>query len=136
MSNEEISLNVGDTVEGLVTHITNFGAFVKLINNQEGLVHISEIANEYVTDINNHVTIGAKVEVKIVGVNKQGKLELSIKQLQEAPEQNQQALFIRSKSRDDEFETKLTSYLKKSDEKQVDLRRNLKKKQGITKKKR
>jgi len=130
---QEVSSDpVGNIVEGTVTHVTTFGAFVKLDNGEEGLVHISEVANEYVTDITAFVTIGVKVQVKVLGRNAKGKLDLSMKKVQEA---EPSALFLRKKTRNDDFETKISSFLKRSEEKQIDIRRNLKNKQGIVKRK-
>ena len=99
------------------------------------MVHISEIANEFITDINNFVKVGDKVKVKILARNGKNKLELSIKQAKEK-DVSEKVLFIHKKTKNSNFEDKLNSFLKKSEEKQVDIRRNLKNKQGISKKKR
>lgn len=131
---EKGPLKVGDTTNGKVTNIANFGAFVQLENGKDGLVHISEIANEFVKDINQFVEVGQEVDVQITGINKQGKFELSIKKaLKEEPKEP--AMFLHKKSQNEDFEDKMNSYLKRSEEKQIDIRRNLKKKQGITKRK-
>ncbi len=76
--------NVGDILEGKVTGITNFGAFVTLPGGKNGLVHISEISSSYVNDIHEHLSDGQTVQVKVIGINEGGKINLSIKQL-EAP---------------------------------------------------
>lgn len=123
----------GLVVEGKVVKITNFGAFVQLEDGQEGLVHISEIANEFVTDINKFVQMGAEISVKILGRNSKNKLELSVRKVES--DENDPAQFITKRSKNEDFENKVTSFLKRSDEKQVDIRRNLKFKQGIKKKK-
>lgn len=125
---------IGRVVEGSITHITHFGAFVKIENGEEGMVHISEVANEYVTDINTFVSIGDKIKVKVLNRNDKGKLELSIKRSKTTEEKP--ALFIRQKTKNSEFEQKISHFLKKSEEKQIDIRRNMKNKQGITKKRR
>ena len=83
---------IGQVVDGTVTHITTFGAFVKLDNGEEGLVHISEIANEYVTEITAFVNIGEKIQVKVLNRNVKGKLDLSIKKVHET---EKPALFLR-----------------------------------------
>ncbi len=70
---------VGSVVEGKVTGIAAFGAFVELEGGKTGLVHISEIASEYVNDINQHIKEEQVVKVKIIGMEK-GKISLSIKQ--------------------------------------------------------
>lgn len=120
--------------EGTVTNVTHFGAFVKLQDGEEGLVHISEVANEYVTNIEEHVKVGDVVKVKILGRNDKKKLDLSMKQSTESAQMPDQALFLHRKTKNSGFEDKISSFLKKSEEKQIDIRRNLKVKQGITKK--
>jgi S1 RNA binding domain protein len=155
---------IGKIVEGEITNITNFGAFVRITDlNEEGLVHISEIANEYVKDINDFVTINSKVKVKVLRRNQKNKLELSLKQVDETaatatatptttsakprettpytPRPSRPATSYKKKPENliakkgkGEFEDKLTFFLKRSEEKQIDIRRNLKSKQGITKK--
>lgn len=123
----------GNIIEVEVTNIADFGVFVRCGNGEEGLIHISEVANEFVTNINKYVKLGEKVKVKVLGRNKKEKLEFSIKKVVDT--KPKKALFIRSSSENKEFEDVLNKFLKKSDEKQVDIRRNMKKKQGITKKK-
>jgi len=81
--------NIGDILEGKVTSITKFGAFVALPDGKNGLVHISEIANAFVSDVHDHVTEGQTVKVKIIGINEQGKINLSIKQAQPAAPQTE-----------------------------------------------
>ena len=131
---EDLPVEQGNIVQVEVTNIADFGVFVRCKTGEEGLIHISEVANEFVTNINKYVKLGEKVrEVKVLGRNKKGKLEFSIKKAKEP--KPKKALFIRSSSENKEFEDVLTKFLKRSDEKQVDIRRNLKKKQGISKKK-
>lgn len=72
-------VEVGKIVDGKVSGITNFGAFVQLSNGQTGLVHISEIAEEYVKDIKTHLKENQTVKVKIISVDNNGKISLSIK---------------------------------------------------------
>ncbi|MBL6722529.1 MAG: S1 RNA-binding domain-containing protein [Candidatus Margulisbacteria bacterium] len=132
-SNESQAIEPGNVISVEVTNIADFGAFVRCENGEEGLIHISEVANEFVTNINKYVKLGEKISVKVLGRNKKGKLEFSIKKVADA--KPKKALFIRSSSENKEFEDVLTKFLKRSDEKQVDIRRNMKKKQGITKKK-
>ena len=70
----------GKILKGKISGITNFGAFVDLEGGATGLVHISEISNEYVKDINDHVKVGDEVEVKVLPFEKGNKISLSIKQ--------------------------------------------------------
>jgi S1 RNA binding domain protein len=74
-------VKVNDVIEGVVTGITKFGAFVKLSQNETGLIHISEISHEYVNDVATHLKVGQKVKVKVITVDDKGKISLSIRQL-------------------------------------------------------
>lgn len=74
-----MGLEVGAVVEGKVTGITKFGAFVSVPEGKSGLVHISEVANTFVSDIHEHVQLGQTVKVKILGISDDGKINLSIK---------------------------------------------------------
>ena len=76
-----MEFTVGDILEGKVKSITNFGAFVTLPENRTGMVHISEVANTYVSDIRQHLTEGQDVKVMVIG-NENGKINLSIKRLE------------------------------------------------------
>ena len=130
-------------MEGVVTGITNFGAFVLLPNGETGLVHISEIAENYVKDINDYFQKKDRVKVKVLSVNGDGKIGLSIKRvLQEEKEEKiekplQRRNFQRKGGRSNNngtaglsFEDKLAKFLKDSDEKQQDLKRNTESKRG------
>ena len=79
-----MELTVGSVLEGKVKSITNFGAFIALPEHMTGLVHISEVANSYVSDIRQHLTEGQDVKVMVLG-NEDGKVKLSIKRLQPRP---------------------------------------------------
>ena len=78
-------LEVGMILEGKVTGITKFGAFVALPGGKSGLVHISEVANAYVSDISEHLSNGQEVKVKVIAISPDGKINLSIKKAVEAP---------------------------------------------------
>ena len=75
---------IGTILEGKVTTITKFGAFVALEGGKSGLVHISEIANTYVNDVNDFLTQGQTVKVMVLA-NENGKINLSIKRTESAP---------------------------------------------------
>ena len=77
-----MEFTVGEVLEGKVTGITKFGAFVQLPGGISGLVHISEIANAFVNDVNDFLSMGEVVKVKILSINDAGKINLSIKQVQ------------------------------------------------------
>jgi S1 RNA binding domain protein len=116
-----MSLAVGQIIEGKVTGITNFGAFVELSAGQTGLVHISEVAEEYVKDINQFLKQGDLVRVKVLALDK-GKIGLSIRQAQPRPERNRHNNLS--------FEDKLAKFIKDSDERQTDLRKSTDSKRG------
>ena len=80
-----MELTVGAVLEGKVKSITNFGAFVALPENKTGMVHISEVANAYVSDIRQHLTEGQDVKVMVIGAEN-GKINLSIKRLEPKPQ--------------------------------------------------
>ena len=80
-----MELTVGAVVEGKVKSITNFGAFISLPENKTGMVHISEVANAYVSDIRQHLTEGQDVKVMVIGMDS-GKINLSIKRLEPKPQ--------------------------------------------------
>lgn len=80
-----MELTVGAILEGKVKTITNFGAFVALPENKTGMVHISEVANTYVSDIRQHLTEGQDVKVMVIGTDN-GKINLSIKRLEPKPQ--------------------------------------------------
>jgi len=80
-----MELTVGAVLEGKVKSITNFGAFIALPENKTGMVHISEVANTYVSDIRQHLTEGQDVKVVVIAVDG-GKVNLSIKRLEPKPQ--------------------------------------------------
>ena len=126
------SLQVGSIVEGVVTGITNFGAFVELPNGETGLVHISEVSSSYVKDINEHLQKKDKVKVKILSVNDDGKIGLSIKRAYESsrgkPSERKKS-FSKKEARMS-FEDKVSKFMKESEEKQQDIRKNTDSKRG------
>ena len=79
-----MELTVGAVLEGKVKSITNFGAFIALPENKSGLVHISEVANTFVSDVHQHLTEGQDVKVMVIGTEN-GKINLSIKRLEAKP---------------------------------------------------
>ena len=81
-----MALQVGDIVEGKVTGIKPFGAFVSLPECKTGLVHISEVSYEFVQDLSAVLSDGQTVQVKVLSIAPDGKIALSIKRTQPAPE--------------------------------------------------
>jgi len=126
---------VGKIVEGKVSGITKFGAFVELPDGKTGLVHISEIAEEYVKDIKNHLKENQTVKVKILAIDENGKISLSIRKAQPpkpAQKPSGPAEFDWGRGSKDNmtFEERLSKFMKDSDEKLNDLKRNFESKRG------
>jgi len=84
---QTMDLSVGAVVEGKVKTITNFGAFIALPENKTGMVHISEVANAYVSDIRQHLTEGQDVKVMVIAIEG-NKINLSIKRLEPKPQRD------------------------------------------------
>lgn len=82
-----MQFEVGNIVEGKVTGITKFGAFVELPGGKTGMVHISEVAATYVKEISDHLELNQMVQVKVLSISDDGKISLSIKKCQEVPSQ-------------------------------------------------
>ena len=110
-----MSIEVGSIVVGTVTGITNFGAFVELEDGETGLIHISEVANTYVKDINNFLKVDEEVKVKVINIDDDGKIGLSIKQLEDPDDRIDHAPEM-------SFEEKMDRFLKQSSERQQDLK--------------
>lgn len=85
-----MEFGVGSIMEGKVTGITTFGAFVALPGGKSGLVHISEVAHTYVNDVHDYLTEGQTVQVKVIGIDGNNRINLSIKKATEAPPRNAQ----------------------------------------------
>ena len=78
-----MSAEVGAVVSGTVARLAPYGAFIKLESGETGLVHISEIDRNYVRSVEEHLRIDDQVTVKVVGIKEDGKIDLSIKALQD-----------------------------------------------------
>jgi len=124
---------VGKIVEGQVEGITKFGAFVSLGKGKTGLVHISEVAVSYVSDIRDFLKEGQTVRVKIMSLDKSGKIALSIKKaiLEEQPthpKPTRPMEYDWSPKRDtsgDSFEDKLLQFKQQSDERMQSMKRSM-----------
>ncbi len=140
-----MSVEVGAVVEGVVTGIAKFGAFVELADKKVGLVHVSEVAHEYVNEVSDYVKVGDKVRVKVVSMDDKGKIGLSMKQAQEREPARGNARRSEHDHRPSggghrpsrrkpmgamSFEDKLSRFLKDSDERLSDLKRNTESKRG------
>lgn len=139
-----MALEIGSVVEGKITSIVKFGAFVQLPGGKSGLVHISEIANAFVSDINEFVQVGQSVKVRILNITDDGKINLSIKRAEEqtghppvrpshAPIRQpnetkprekapQQMGEVTARSDNQDFEDKLKKFMQESDSRIADNR--------------
>lgn len=138
-----MQLEVGAIVEGKVTGITKFGAFVELPGGKTGMVHISEVAPTFVKEIRDYVSENQMVKVKILAINPDGKIGLSMKRVNEAPRTGGRAPSVRSAGRPGNyewqpgrrnepatFEDMMTKFKQTSDEKMSDLKRCMEAKRG------
>lgn len=150
-----MSIEVGSVVNGVVSGITKFGAFIELPEGKVGLCHISEISNVYVNEVSDFLKEKDKVKVKVLTVDANGKIGLSIKKAQEpkpqAPQPEQRERqgggfaqnrshfaanndFKKQPSRFTggplSFEDKLSKFLKDSDERLSDLKKKTDSKRG------
>lgn len=135
-----MDVQVGSLLEGKVTSITNFGAFVALEGGKSGLVHISEVANTFVNDVHDFLQVGQSVKVKVLSAEN-GKINLSIKralpQAAPAPKAPPSKPFRSAPPKpapaptaEQSFEDKLKQFLSSSEGKMADLNRNIAGKQG------
>ena len=127
-----MSITVGTIVEGTVTGITPFGAFVELPGGVTGLVHISEVADAYVKDVKDYLKEQDKIKVKIINIDPKGKIGLSIKQVTpagSAPSRDGGREKVRSRPQIS-FEDRLAKFMKESDERQLEFRRSMDAKRG------
>lgn len=149
-----MAIEVGNVVEGVVSKITNFGAFIDVEGGKNGLIHISEISDVYVRDVHDFLSEGDKIQAKVINVDERGKIALSLKQMkiQESAEtDSDDAGQLMSKSRFNRndrtadkglnkkiagsqlsasFEDKLSKFMKESDEKLADRKRRTDSKRG------
>ena len=140
-----MQLAVGNIVEGKVTGITKFGAFVELPGGKTGMVHISEVAPTYVNEIRDHVTENQVVKVKILNITEEGKISLSMKRAMDRPapaprraapgahrleRPDQYDWNSKKKNENMSFEDMLAKFKQTSDEKMNDIKRGMDSKRG------
>lgn len=125
-----MQLEIGKIYDGKVKNLAKFGAFVEIPEvNATGMVHISEVSDSFVKEISDVLQENQAVKVKVLGVNENGKISLSIKQAQPRTEhpQRQQERPARQRQQPQEpqtFEDMLTNFKKRSDERMVEIKRN------------
>ncbi len=125
-----MSIEVGSKVQGKVTGITHFGAFVELPGGSTGLVHISEVADNYVKDINEHLKVGEEVLVKVLNVEKDGKIGLSIRKAKDQPPSRARQGRANDFRPKESFEQKMNRFLKESEDRLSSLKRHTESKRG------
>lgn len=131
-----MQFTAGEIIKGKVTGITNFGVFVDLGENKSGLVHISEVANSYVENINDILKIGDEVTAKILNIGDDGKISLSIKRALDTEKKPKREKKVFSQPKPDNsytwtpkkqepasFEEMMNQFKQSSDEKFSDLKR-------------
>ncbi len=85
-----MQIEEGVILSGKVTGLTDFGAFVELEGGKTGMIHISEVAPNYVKDIREHLSVGQEVKAKVISVSPEGKISLSIRKLADQPKEKEQ----------------------------------------------
>jgi len=136
-----MQLEVGAVLEGKVTGITKFGVFVDLGEGKTGMVHISEVSSNYVTEISEHVKEGQNVNVRVLSIGEDGKIRLSMKKLNgdvaeaKPPKKENRGGYsdpqsVKNDNQPMSFEDMLTKFKQSSDERMSDLKRNIDSKRG------
>lgn len=135
-----MELSVGQIVEGKITGITGFGVFVDLGDSKTGMVHISEVASTYVSEIRDYVKENDVVKMKVLSISEDGKISLSIKKAAEAPKKegsrdakpqreripskpDSSYVWTSPKSEPQSFEDMMSRFKQTSEEKFSDLKR-------------
>ena len=125
--------DIGSIVEGKVVKLLKYGIIVELPEGESGLVHISEIDNNFIQDVGDYFRENDQVEVKVIGIDDKGRLQLSVRQAQpDFQEMSRSSSRRRHQSHEEiaAFEDKLSGFLKQSNERLIDLKRNIEAKRG------
>lgn len=141
-----MQLEVGSILEGKVTGITKFGAFVELPGGKTGMVHISEVASTYVKEIKDFISENQTVKVKVISIAEDGKVALSIKkaipvqprqpqQRYQAPRSQPSQYDFSKRNENMSFEDMMNKFKQSSDEKMSDLKKFMDNKRGSASKK-
>ena len=134
-----MQIEVGAILEGKVTSITKFGAFVELPENNTGMVHISEVSTGFVKEITDYLQENQIVKVKVIEIDQNGRINLSIKRLLDQPQQSSRRAPARRGNvgwqpkqvvQPVTFEEMMSKFKADSDDKMSSLRRNVESKRG------
>jgi len=121
-----VNVKVGDILNGKVNNVKKFGAFVELPNKQVGLLHISEVSDDYVEDIRDYLKKGQHIRVKVIEIKEDDQIRLSLRQITQQDEEGK---------KNESFEKKLQDFLYESRLTHMELTRNIEAKRGGGKKK-
>lgn len=127
-----MSIEVGNKLKGKITGIKKFGAFVELPEGKSGLVHISEVADNYVENVEDHLSVGDEVEVKVLSIADDGKISLSIKKAKDRSRKPRHSKANHGKpvQKTEDFEKKLSNFLKDSEDKLTSIKRQTESRRG------
>jgi len=123
-----MAVEVGSIVEGKITGVKKFGAFVALPGGQTGMVHISEVSNEYIQELSDVLSEGQTVKVKVMSISPEGKIALSIKRTEPRPQRADTGRTWQPRTQSQpqgemSFEDMMSQFKSRSEEKISDLRR-------------
>lgn len=138
-----MAIEIGSTVAGTVVKVAEYGAIVRLAEGKMGLVHISEVADTFVRDVNDYFRENDRIYVKVLRLNDKGRYELSAKQADQGAVQNREPRETseredliahqdnaRGRRAPNSFEERLTQFMKDSEDRLLDLKRNIEGKRG------
>lgn len=151
-----MNLEIGSFVEGRIVDIVKFGVFVKIKGEKTGLVHISQISDEFVRNISDYVTVGSDIVAKVISIDDKGRVQLSMKDVppekaaqfkksveEKNPSSSSQPIsetpFYRNKNappKEENFESKMKKFLRQSEDRLIDLKRSTESKRSGGKRKR
>ncbi len=133
-----MTIEIGQVVEGKITSITSFGAFVALPDSKSGMIHISEVSDTFVKDINEHLKVGQSVFCRVCSVDDKGRIALSLKRVERKTEHEPTVKKTVAKSarpiefdvqektnNNDSFEDMMSKFMKNSNDRLSDLRKTV-----------
>ena len=121
---ESSSVQIGDVVDCVVEQIMPYGVFVRILaTKQRGMIHISELSANFIKKVEDVLSVGQEIEASVIKIDEKGRIDLSIKKLEEKALVSQQATI--TKEDKDSFEKRLSNFLKNSESKIADLNMKL-----------
>lgn len=126
---ETAPVSPGDVVTGVIEQVMPYGAFVRLSSGHRAMVHISQLSHNFVKDVADVVAVNQEITAKIIKIDDKGRIDLSIKAMSEPPARPTKPLFKKPgpapmgapkdtapRTPEEDFEKKLSSFMKKSEE--------------------